>query len=277
MASSTKTSPTQSKGKPNKKKPNVFHQRLGSLTYYQAGEMLGDDGSKLIRRVLKSLKFSRIETSFWAAICFAYGSKTPMSMAESPSPRSRCSRLALNSCKPIAISANCLVHISELPRNFSSTPNPFWDWPCHPTHRCRWRILTDDELLQRAMAERQERAVKEPMSVRSMSPDQPWVDYVVTSKQSGRSYRVALRGLEAGESFCTCPDFRTNHLGTCKHILQVQTKVQKRFPKKKLKPYRRKRLSVRVSYGANQGVVFNVPHKADAKIEEIVNGVTSAH
>ena len=54
--------------------------------------------------------------------------------------------------------------------------------------------------------------------------------------------------------------------------MQVQTKVQKRFAKKKLKPYRRIRLSVRVSYGAIQGVVFNVPHKADAKIEEVVNG-----
>jgi uncharacterized Zn finger protein len=100
--------------------------------------------------------------------------------------------------------------------------------------------LTEEELHQRAMAERQERSGKEAMNVRSMNTDKPWVDYVVTSQQSGRSYRVALRGLETGQSFCTCPDFRTNHLGTCKHILHVQKKVQKRFSAKKLKPYRRR-------------------------------------
>lgn len=32
-----------------KAKTNVFRQRLGSLTFYQASQMLGDDGAKLIR------------------------------------------------------------------------------------------------------------------------------------------------------------------------------------------------------------------------------------
>ena len=46
MAGSTKTRNAKSK-KP--KKTNIFHQRLGSLTYYQACQMLGDDGAKLIQ------------------------------------------------------------------------------------------------------------------------------------------------------------------------------------------------------------------------------------
>jgi len=47
----TKTT-TKGKSKPGKKKEKVnhFHQRLGSLTWYQACQMLGDDGSTLIRR-----------------------------------------------------------------------------------------------------------------------------------------------------------------------------------------------------------------------------------
>ncbi|RMF37343.1 MAG: helicase, partial [Planctomycetota bacterium] len=130
--------------------------------------------------------------------------------------------------------------------------------------------LTEQELFQRAMAERQQRAKSEVMTVRSMHPSKPWVDYVVTSRQSGRTYRVALRGLEAGQSYCTCPDFRTNHLGTCKHILKVQTKVQQRFRKKDLRPYRRRRLSVGISYGKQRGILFHLPHKADARIVEIV-------
>jgi len=37
------------KAKPKKKKTNVFHERLGTLTYYQACQLLGDDGAKLIQ------------------------------------------------------------------------------------------------------------------------------------------------------------------------------------------------------------------------------------
>lgn len=31
-------------------------------------------------------------------------------------------------------------------------------------------------------------------------------------------YRVAIRGVGLGQNFCSCPDFATNDLGTCKHI-----------------------------------------------------------
>jgi len=41
---------------------------------------------------------------------------------------------------------------------------------------------------------------------------------------------VALRGEGRGESYCSCPDFRTNTLGTCKHILYALDRVAKKFP-----------------------------------------------
>ncbi|RMF43999.1 MAG: hypothetical protein D6753_03715 [Planctomycetota bacterium] len=65
--------------------------------------------------------------------------------------------------------------------------------------------LTEQELFQRAMAERQQRAKPEVMTVRSMHPSKPRVDYVVTGRQSGRTYRVALRGLEAGSRIARAP------------------------------------------------------------------------
>ena len=43
-------------------------------------------------------------------------------------------------------------------------------------------------------------------------------EFEVTNPQSGNTYRVAIRGSEAGNNFCSCPDFATNTLGTCKHI-----------------------------------------------------------
>src|SRR5947207_11760675 len=41
-------------------------------------------------------------------------------------------------------------------------------------------------------------------------------DFLVTNPQSGRTYRVAVRGRNPGDNHCTCPDFAINTLGTCK-------------------------------------------------------------
>ena len=43
-------------------------------------------------------------------------------------------------------------------------------------------------------------------------------EFRVGNPQTRASYRVAIRGLAAGENRCTCPDYATNELGTCKHI-----------------------------------------------------------
>ncbi len=41
---------------------------------------------------------------------------------------------------------------------------------------------------------------------------------MVRNPESKGRYRVAMRGMEPGDNFCSCPDFATNALGTCKHI-----------------------------------------------------------
>ncbi len=43
-------------------------------------------------------------------------------------------------------------------------------------------------------------------------------EFDVTNPQSQRTYRVRIRGRDPGDNFCSCPDFVTNTLGTCKHI-----------------------------------------------------------
>ena len=68
------------------------------------------------------------------------------------------------------------------------------------------------------------------MRVKALDPATPWTDYTVTSKASGKTYRVALRGWEPGRMYCSCPDFRKNTLGLCKHTLHVCRKVQAEVP-----------------------------------------------
>lgn len=53
-------------------------------------------------------------------------------------------------------------------------------------------------------------------------------EFRVINPTSGGRYRVAIRGALPGESFCSCPDFSTNDLGTCKHVEFMLAKLQRK-------------------------------------------------
>ena len=53
-------------------------------------------------------------------------------------------------------------------------------------------------------------------------------DFRVGNPQTGTSYRVAIRGLRPGDNYCSCPDYATNDLGTCKHIEFVLARLDKK-------------------------------------------------
>lgn len=58
-------------------------------------------------------------------------------------------------------------------------------------------------------------------------------DFQITNPQSGGVYRVSIRGERPGDNFCTCPDFATNSLGTCKHIEFTLAKLRRQPGAKK--------------------------------------------
>jgi SNF2 family DNA or RNA helicase len=96
-----------------------------------------------------------------------------------------------------------------------------------------------------------------------------WTDYVVTSQSSGKSYRIALRGWEPGESYCSCPDFRKNTLGTCKHILYAIESVRKKFPKKiRETPSEIKDLCVYLQYGTETQLRLLMPETLDTTVSK---------
>ena len=51
-------------------------------------------------------------------------------------------------------------------------------------------------------------------------------DFRVSNPVSGTRYHVAIRGLAPGHNFCTCLDYATNDLGTCKHIEFTLARLQ---------------------------------------------------
>ena len=140
-----------------------------------------------------------------------------------------------------------------------------------PPERVPVESLSDEEAIKQAIAERAERARTEKMRLKSMNTNELWADYVVTNAASGKSYRVALRGWERGESFCSCPDFRKNTLGTCKHILHVIGKVQNRFKRTICEtPYALKDICVYVRYDKELELRLLVPEKVDARLKTLL-------
>ena len=135
-------------------------------------------------------------------------------------------------------------------------------------------VASNDEtaIVEAALTERRERARGERMRIRSQDETRPWTDYSVTNLTSGKTYRVALRGEERGISYCTCPDFRSNTLGTCKHVMKVFFRAQKRFPASVLrKPYRRHRVTVHLRYdGQEPSLALALPAKVEPKVQAVL-------
>jgi len=143
-----------------------------------------------------------------------------------------------------------------------------------PPERVPIESLSDEELVAQAIGERTERAKNEKMRIKSLNTQKLWSDYIVTNASSGKSYRVALRGWQRGESYCTCPDFRKNTLGTCKHILHVIAKVETRFKKTvRDTPFVSKNIGVYLQYGEKLELRVLVPDKLAKPVSKLLHPV----
>ncbi len=78
---------------------------------------------------------------------------------------------------------------------------------------------------QRAL--RRQFAQQQKYQVRAVDDQPVFGDRLVSNPQSGRTYRVAIRGGHCGDNHCSCPDFAVNTLGTCKHIEFVLSKLER--------------------------------------------------
>ncbi|HUF63009.1 MAG TPA: DEAD/DEAH box helicase [Verrucomicrobiales bacterium] len=140
-----------------------------------------------------------------------------------------------------------------------------------PNHDIPWEHMSAGELEARALAERRQRSQEERMGVRATDPAIPWTDYTVTSAESGRAYRVALRGMQRGQSYCSCPDFRRNLLGVCKHILRVQERVAKSFPARALQtPWTPQRIAVYALYEGETRIGIEIPAGLPSELQGLL-------
>lgn len=113
-----------------------------------------------------------------------------------------------------------------------------------------WELLDEPELTAYALQQRRKRASEERMRIESSNPETPWADYRIHNKQSGKTYRAALRSFEKGDAFCSCRDFKTNRLGTCKHLLKLEAYVTRKFSAdQRAETYQQNEYAVALEYG----------------------------
>ena len=114
-------------------------------------------------------------------------------------------------------------------------------------------------LIEQQIAERRDRAAAAALKILKRPASGPYGDYTVKSA-SGRTYRVAIRGLGLFENYCSCPDFAINTLGTCKHVEAVLLRLRKRHQKTlESAKYKRARASISLQYGNTVEVRLRLP------------------
>jgi len=246
------------------KRKFTLKDRLSRLTYTRACRLLGPEGAHLIRqggRLDIDLAENQIYMDDECFILSVNGSDVTISH-ESGRLDFNCS-----SCQTACHHAGAAFSLILEEKTLLGLAKP-------PVKRTPVESLGEEDLVNRALEERRERAGREPMEIKSMEPGELWTDYIVTNALSGKSYRVALRGWDRGDSYCSCPDFRKNTLGTCKHLMKVQEKAGSSFSAAVRKtPFRQEEFAVHILYGKDLQLRLLCPHPVPQEAEEVIRPI----
>jgi len=90
---------------------------------------------------------------------------------------------------------------------------------------------------------RKQFALKQNFRIRNLGDHPVYSDFEVFNPETEKSYKVSIRDNISSFNYCSCPDFKINTLGTCKHIefvllhLLQYKKNQKYFGRKQKHDY----------------------------------------
>jgi len=79
---------------------------------------------------------------------------------------------------------------------------------------------------------RKQIAKEEPMAVAAVDEKNLPGEYEVRNPQSKQTYKVVYRGEGSMWNYCSCLDFKTSRLGTCKHIESVKLWIDENWRRK---------------------------------------------
>jgi len=118
---------------------------------------------------------------------------------------------------------------------------------------------------------RRQRALEEGFKVRNTGGEPVFSTYTVLSP-SGRVYEVTVRSLQRRINGCTCPDFLTNQLGSCKHIEAVLAALDRKLKGKLAEAERAAppTAEVYLSYGEQVEVCVEAARRLPRKAAELI-------
>lgn len=253
----------------------TLHDRLSRLTYRLACQLLGPDGEQWIRQGMTYDTIDIDRDVYLGGDLFRLtlpgtGSRAEPVTVTITTMASARNRLVFNctACEAMCEHVGAAVALILEEKSALGLAEP-------PLEEIPMEHLSEADLIQRALLDREKRATIEKFRLQSADPQSPWTDYTITSGLSGKTYRVALRGAERGQSYCSCPDFRTNTLGTCKHILYTLQRVAKKFPEPiRRKPYRNREIFVHLLYGEEVTLHLCLPDRAKPELLQAASSLT---
>ena len=106
---------------------------------------------------------------------------------------------------------------------------------------------------------RRQRAKEGKFQIQNLGRNRVFSDYQVTNPATGGQYKVSIRGFEVGDNSCTCPDFKSNTLGTCKHIEAVLESLGGESPRVRQRKAAVTRPEISLNYGEQLRLAITLP------------------
>ena len=126
--------------------------------------------------------------------------------------------------------------------------------------------------IQKQIERRRERARAEILKIANRGSHPVFSQFEVKSI-SGRTYRVEIRSLDEMQNSCTCPDYKSNLIGTCKHIEAVLIHLDEEYGQelKKLAEQRPRGTQIYLHYGMDVTVRVTLPLPDRAPVRDLLN------
>ncbi|MCB0522235.1 MAG: DEAD/DEAH box helicase [Lewinellaceae bacterium] len=104
-------------------------------------------------------------------------------------------------------------------------------------------------------------------------------DFNVRNPDTGNTYQVAIRSRDDSANFCSCLDYKTNRLGTCKHIGFLLHKLENKRGNKKLfkEGYRQPHSSIYLDYREGRQVKLNIGSEQEALFQKFAKKYFDQH
>lgn len=120
---------------------------------------------------------------------------------------------------------------------------------------------------------RRQAAEREMLGVQAMDSKLCPGVYCVTNPKSNEEYKVVFRGENSKWNFCSCMDFKTSQLGTCKHLEAVKLKQQGRCRVIGTPPYS----SVYLSYRDGRKISIRIGSNNREEMEQLAKQYFDSH